>query len=908
MSTFTEINGSDLISALHLAQQAPVILGPNPKSTTSSTGTAEEYGRIEQLFLACLRTGDDQSASTCLNRLSHRFGPANERVMGLHGLYQEATAKDRAALEKIREEYEKILNENPVNVPIMKRRIALLRSLDRPTDAIAALIQLLDALPTDAEAWCELADLYQAQGLGSQAIFSLEEALLIAPNAWNIHARLGELLYVSSSSPDSDAPRLVSKSVQHFSRSIELCDDYLRGFYGLILATTRMIEDGHADNKTTNGVSRTTLEALKRFGIQRLGEIVQSRSVDDQHWASSRSELIAAKEYNISIGRLDPDDEDQFLSDEEDSSGVHVVAPSIPGSHDPDYDDWDDIQYPEEIKPSDSASRPRTSHHNRSIHGSRSASARRPHSRRMEPSYPSSRARGRPTSPESADSAESDEYPPQYQRRDHHRWPPVPPVAPAPNYAPSASSGQTFGGYPPGTAAPPPPPHPAYPHPNGAVPSDTLVRHANPGAQPYGYPPYAHQYQGHPGAGMHHPFYPQDPAAHSRHPRQPHHPSQQPMPHPMGMHGSASPFGASPFQHEMVPYGANGYYNYTRDPYAMMAAMQQQSYFPQFQQIPSPQQHEPAPAPTPAPAAASPAPAPAPDPTPPPPADTAKDEAIARLEKLILDDRTEREAKEAAKIAEAERKAAEAAALEAQLAHDRKIAGEAAALARADAEKRAAEEAAKAKEEAEKAAAAAASEAAAAATAAATAAAAEAANAAAAEAEKAAAPPPPPEKKKPIKFKDAVGRKFSFPFELCATWQGMEDLIKQAFLHIEVIGPHVADGHYDLVGPNGDIILPQVWETVIEPDWSITMHMWPIPEKPKDPDPPPAEAPPPAEPPKADASPPAEPPKKPAPKKPRPNGQPSGFASWMMGGRKPPRPKAAPKKAEAAPAAPAPAP
>jgi hypothetical protein len=36
------------------------------------------------------------------------------------------------------------------------------------------------------------------------------------------------------------------------------------------------------------------------------------------------------------------------------------------------------------------------------------------------------------------------------------------------------------------------------------------------------------------------------------------------------------------------------------------------------------------------------------------------------------------------------------------------------------------------------------------------------------------------------------------------------------------------------VGPNGDIILPQVWETVIEPDWAITMHMWPIPEKPKE--------------------------------------------------------------------------
>ncbi|KAM7203724.1 hypothetical protein V8F33_002039 [Rhypophila sp. PSN 637] len=82
--------------------------------------------------------------------------------------------------------------------------------------------------------------------------------------------------------------------------------------------------------------------------------------------------------------------------------------------------------------------------------------------------------------------------------------------------------------------------------------------------------------------------------------------------------------------------------------------------------------------------------------------------------------------------------------------------------------------------------------------------------------------------KAPIKFKDAVGRKFSFPFHLCQTWQGMEDLIKQAFLHVDVIGPHVQEGHYDLVGPNGEIILPTVWEKVIEPDWSVTMHMWPM--------------------------------------------------------------------------------
>ena len=55
----------------------------------------------------------------------------------------------------------------------------------------------------------------------------------------------------------------------------------------------------------------------------------------------------------------------------------------------------------------------------------------------------------------------------------------------------------------------------------------------------------------------------------------------------------------------------------------------------------------------------------------------------------------------------------------------------------------------------------------------------------------------------------------------------MEELIKQAFQSIEVIGPLVQRGMFDLIGPNGEIILPQVWDKVIEPDWQITMVMWP---------------------------------------------------------------------------------
>ena len=47
-------------------------------------------------------------------------------------------------------------------------------------------MELLDVSPSDVEAWAELSDVYFAQGFYAQAIYSLEEVLLITPNAWNV--------------------------------------------------------------------------------------------------------------------------------------------------------------------------------------------------------------------------------------------------------------------------------------------------------------------------------------------------------------------------------------------------------------------------------------------------------------------------------------------------------------------------------------------------------------------------------------------------------------------------------------------------------------------------------------------------------------------------------------------------
>lgn len=82
----------------------------------------------------------------------------------------------------------------------------------------------------------------------------------------------------------------------------------------------------------------------------------------------------------------------------------------------------------------------------------------------------------------------------------------------------------------------------------------------------------------------------------------------------------------------------------------------------------------------------------------------------------------------------------------------------------------------------------------------------------------------------PVHFKDAVGRIFTFPYESCRTWETVKKIIEEAFLHVEVLGPHVHAGHFDLIGPNGSIILPSLWTSLIQPGDHITMHMWPMPE------------------------------------------------------------------------------
>ncbi|KAL5615492.1 hypothetical protein BROUX41_005537 [Berkeleyomyces rouxiae] len=299
---------------LQLAQQAPKFLASNPKTYSSSplaallgaTESRETWITYENLLVACLRTGDNESALQILERLMLRFGDENERIMAFEGLFKEAQAKSPAQLESILDEYLTILKSSQgssLNIPIAKRRIALSRSIGRVSEAISYINELLKITPTDAEAWAELADMYLSQGLYSQAVYALEEVLVLAPNAWNMYARLGEVLFMGATAKGSDATqasRYFAESIKRFCRSIELCDDYLRGYYGLKTVTDHLIKvPVTVKSKNEESMSPPgpkTLNLLNEKATAKLSEIVRRYSAGEKGWAGYNSaEISAAK-------------------------------------------------------------------------------------------------------------------------------------------------------------------------------------------------------------------------------------------------------------------------------------------------------------------------------------------------------------------------------------------------------------------------------------------------------------------------------------------------------------------------------------------------------------------------------------------------------------------------------------
>ncbi|KAL2691381.1 hypothetical protein Neosp_001766 [[Neocosmospora] mangrovei] len=75
-------------------------------------------------------------------------------------------------------------------------------------------------------------------------------------------------------------------------------------------------------------------------------------------------------------------------------------------------------------------------------------------------------------------------------------------------------------------------------------------------------------------------------------------------------------------------------------------------------------------------------------------------------------------------------------------------------------------------------------------------------------------------------LKDALGRKFKLPFYKVEKFEGIHRLLNAAFAGVDVLGPHVCDGHFYLEDSDGYQLVPELWDDLIRPGMNITMTMW----------------------------------------------------------------------------------
>lgn len=81
----------------------------------SADDTPDKWTQYENLYVSCLRTGDDTSARLILDKLVARFGESNERVMAYQGMWAEAKADSPADVIDVLKEYNETLEEDPTN-------------------------------------------------------------------------------------------------------------------------------------------------------------------------------------------------------------------------------------------------------------------------------------------------------------------------------------------------------------------------------------------------------------------------------------------------------------------------------------------------------------------------------------------------------------------------------------------------------------------------------------------------------------------------------------------------------------------------------------------------------------------------------------------------------------------------
>lgn len=144
----------------------------------------------EQVSIAAMDCQCLDVAKECIKVLQKQF-PESKRVGRLEGILLEA----KGLWAEAEKAYSSLLEDNPLDPVLHKRRVAIAKAQGNFPTAIEWLNKYLETFMADHDAWRELAEIYVSLQMYKQAAFCYEELILSQPTVPLYHLAYADVLY-----------------------------------------------------------------------------------------------------------------------------------------------------------------------------------------------------------------------------------------------------------------------------------------------------------------------------------------------------------------------------------------------------------------------------------------------------------------------------------------------------------------------------------------------------------------------------------------------------------------------------------------------------------------------------------------------------------------------------------------
>ncbi|VVA96494.1 unnamed protein product [Arabis nemorensis] len=219
----------------------------------------DEWTLYEQVAIAAMDCQSLSVAQNCIKVLQKKF-PESKRVGKLEALLLEA----KGMWEEAEKAYTSLLEDNPLDQVIHKRKVAMAKALGKPSLAIEHLNKYLEVFMADHDAWRELAEIYVSLQMYKQAAFCYEELILSQPTLPLYHLAYADVLYTIGGLENLIAAR------KYYAATIDLTGGKsTRALLGICLCGSAIAQLSRGRNKEDKDMAAPELQTLAATALEK---------------------------------------------------------------------------------------------------------------------------------------------------------------------------------------------------------------------------------------------------------------------------------------------------------------------------------------------------------------------------------------------------------------------------------------------------------------------------------------------------------------------------------------------------------------------------------------------------------------------------------------------------------------